>query len=220
MCVASPLRPPSPWRLPWKEGGGNEEVEEEEKWDEGGRGGRRRWWVGGLLCLLITRRRHICIHVRASPRLVALTFSLNVIVCNNLMPPVSLRPLLPGNFSAKSLRSATFLTVAPPPCDCLLAPRHRRRTCARPSRSRVLVLDPARVSRGANIHGREILIADYLPLIHPLTRPPSPRGRCRGSARKSYVSAVTFRIQMYSVLRLGRKSRKTLIREQDPREIR
>jgi len=47
-----------------------------------------------LLCLLITRRRHICIHVRASPRLVALTFSLNVIVCNNLMPPVSLRPLL------------------------------------------------------------------------------------------------------------------------------
>lgn len=64
----------------------------------------------GLLCLLITRRRHICIHVRASLRPAVLTFSLNVIVCNNLMPPVSLPPLRLANFSPKCLRSATLLT--------------------------------------------------------------------------------------------------------------
>lgn len=61
-----------------------------------------------LLCLLITRRRHICIHVRASLRLAALTFSLNVIVCNNLMPPVSLlrRPTLrPTSSSIESRRT-------------------------------------------------------------------------------------------------------------------
>lgn len=56
---------------------------------------------GELLCLLITRRRHICIHVRTSFQLAALTFSLNVIVCNNLMSSVSL--LWPTNSSIKSL---------------------------------------------------------------------------------------------------------------------
>lgn len=89
--------------------------------EEGVGGGERRRQLGGLLCLLITRRRHICIHVRASPRLAALTFSLNVIVCNNLMPPVSLRSLLQQATSplSLSLRFATFLTVAPRRLDCL-----------------------------------------------------------------------------------------------------
>lgn len=87
--------------------------------EEGGKGGRkrkRRQQLGGLLCLLITR--HICIHVRASPRLAALTFSLNVIVCNNLMPPVSLRPLLQQATSPLSLS-------APLPSWLL----HRRHDC-------------------------------------------------------------------------------------------
>ena len=90
---------------------------------------RRRWrrWTGEergedakrmeakedartTLCLLITRRRHICIHVRATHRPAALTFSLNVIVCNNLMPPVSLPP-----FTTSQLLSAERTRRSPLP---------------------------------------------------------------------------------------------------------
>lgn len=117
--------------------------------EEGGRGRKRRRQLGGLLCLLITR--HICIHVRASPRLAALTFSLNVIVCNNLMPPVSLRPLLQ--------QATSPLSLSVPLPSWLL---HRRHDCLFWCSIVAVCLRPSRTlwswwtirARGANIHAR------------------------------------------------------------------